>query len=166
MSAWEIGSAPPAPRSQRRRLRGEPTGSGEGTQEFVDRLTKWIPGDVLAVYVAGVTALSAQAHGKPSIVFLVVATVLAPALVLGGAWSKGTPIGAPTWASAGLAALAFLIWSLTVPFSGWQGWTLVADNRAGVAICAGIAGILFGLFADGVVRRVTPPAKPAGFGGS
>lgn len=166
MSAWQIGSRPPAPRSQRHRLRGEPTGSREETQEFIDRLTKWVPGDALAVYVTGVTALSAQAHSKPSVVFLVVATVLAPVLVLGGAWSNGRPIGPPTWVSAGLAALAFLIWSLTVPFSGWQRWTLIADNQAGVAICAGIAGILFGLFAEGAIRRVTPPVKPAGFEGS
>jgi hypothetical protein len=54
-----------------------------------------------------------------------------------------------------------LIWSMTVPFSGWRHWTLVADNQEGVAICAAIAGILFGLFAEGATRRVTPPAKPA-----
>ena len=48
-----------------------------------------------------------------------------------------------------------------MPFSGWQRWSLVANNQEGVAICAAIAGILFGLFAEGATRRVTPPAKSA-----
>jgi hypothetical protein len=161
MSAWQIGSNPPAPRPPDHRTRVRTTSPREGTQEFVGRLTKWIPGDALAIYVTGVSALAAQAHSKPSIVFLIVVAVLTPALVLGGAWANGTPIKLPTWVSAGLAALAFLIWSLTVPFSGWQRWSLVADNQAGVAICAGIAGLLFGLLAEGATRRVMPPAKPA-----
>jgi len=160
MSAWQIGSTLPAPRQQGRRVRGEQTSPQEGTQQFIGRLTKWIPGDALAIYVTGVSALAAQVHSKPSFVFLIVGTLLAPALVLGGAWSTGNPIKSPTWVSAGLAALAFLIWSLTVPFSGWQRWSLIADNRAGVAICAAITGLLFGLFAEGATRRVMPPAKP------
>jgi hypothetical protein len=166
MSAWQIGSRLPAPRPRGVRTRAEPTSPREETQQFVYRLTKWIPGDVLAIYVTGVSALAAQAHSKPSIVFLVVATLLTPALVLGGAWATGNPIKSPEWVSAGLAVLAFLIWSLTVPFSGWQRWSLVADNQAGVAICAAIAGILFGLFAEGATRRVMPPAKPAAVEGA
>lgn len=159
MSAWQIGANPPAPRPRGRRTRGQPTTPQEGTQQVVGSLTKWIPGDALAIYVTGVTALGSQAHSKPSIVFLVIVALLTPILVLGGAWASGKPIRSSTWVSAGLAALAFLIWSLTVPFSGWQRWTLVADNQEGVAICAAIAGILFGLFAEGAMRRVAPPAK-------
>ncbi len=161
MSAWQIGSNPPAPRPRGRRTREQPTSPREGTQQFVGSVTKWIPGDALAIYITGVSALASQAHSKPSVVFLVIVVLLTPALVLGGAWATGKPIKSPTWVSAGLAALAFLIWSLTVPFSGWQRWTLVADNQEGVAICAAIAGILFGLFAEGATRRITPPAKPA-----
>src|SRR5262249_6886827 len=160
-SAWQIGSSPPAPRPRRRRTREQPTSPREGTQQFVDSLTKWIPGDALAIYITGVSALAAETHSKPSVVFLVIVALLTPTLVLGGAWATGKPIKSPTWVSAGLAALAFLIWSLTVPFSGWQRWALVANNQAAVAICAAIAGILFGLFAEGATRRITPPAKSA-----
>src|SRR5690242_13069008 len=99
MSAWQIGANPPAPKPGGSGLRDETAGPHQGTQEFVDRLTKWIPGDAIAIYVTGVTALAARAHSKPSIVFLVAVAILTPALVLGGAWSKGTPIKLPTWVS-------------------------------------------------------------------
>jgi len=161
MSAWQIGSNPPAPRPAGLRTRAVRESPREETQKFGALLTKWIPGEPVAIYVAGVSTLAAQAHSKPSVVFLIVVAVLTPAYVLGAAWASGTPIKLPTWVSAGLGGVAFLIWSLTVPFSGWQRWSLVADNQAGVAICAGIAGILFGLFAEGATRRVTPQAKPA-----
>jgi hypothetical protein len=166
VSAWRIGTESPKRRQEGRRTRTAPVSSREGTQEFIDHLTKWIPGDALAIYVTGVSALAAQANSRPSVVFLAVVLVLTPLLVLGGAWSSGAPIKSPTWVSAGLAALAFAIWSLTVPFSGWQRWRLIADHQAGVAIGAAIAGILFGLFAEGVTRRVPPPAKPVGVEGA
>jgi hypothetical protein len=157
MSAWQIGANPPAPRPSKgsgRRVRSDPR---EETQKAAEDVIKWIPGDALAIYMTGVTALSAGAQSKPSVAFLVVAAVLTPVLVLLGAWAKGK-VELVHWVSAGLGVLAFLIWSLTVPFSGWQSWSLVADHQVGVAIFGAIAGVLFGLFAEGTARRVTTPA--------
>ncbi|GAA0503950.1 hypothetical protein Ade02nite_35210 [Paractinoplanes deccanensis] len=161
MSAWQIGSRPPTPKPPERRTREQTAGSRQGTQQFVNTLTKWIPGDALAVYVTGVTALHAQPQSRPSVPLLVVVAVVAPLLVIGGAWATGKPLGTPTWVSAGLALVAFGIWSLTVPFSGWQRWSLISGNQEGVAIGAAVAALLFGLFAEGLVLRVTPAAKRA-----
>jgi hypothetical protein len=159
VSAWRIGSEPPQPELRLRARAG--TTPRDTTQALVDRLTKWIPGDTLAIYVPGVTALSAGGGSKPSVLFLIVVIACTPCFVLGAAWASGRPIQRQTSVAAALGAVAFVIWSLTVPLSGWQRWRLIAEHKTGVAIGAGIAGILFGQFAEGLTRRVTPRAKRA-----
>jgi hypothetical protein len=143
-------AAPPAPE-------GKEPGSGGGTlQNAVDRLTKWIPGDVLALYVAGVTALAAAQDARPSLVLLAGFAVVALLWVPAAAWASTGSVPGRTWLPAGLAAAAFCLWTLSVPFSGWQRWSVVSDNQAAVAIVAALLGIFFGFFADGLTKRYPP----------
>jgi hypothetical protein len=131
------------------RVAGEATGGPLG--DVADTVAKWIPGEVLALYVAGVTMI-----GKPSWFWLVVGVMLAPATVLLAAFANSGrfPPGSRTGVRAGLGFLTMVLWSLTVPASGWQSWPLVRDNRAAVALAAGVVGLLFGLVAEGVSRWV------------
>jgi hypothetical protein len=167
MSAWRIGAEDPSqpaaavgvprrrarPRpAQRRGTRSESRDSSPITAA-IDRLTRWIPGDVLAIYVAGVTALTSPG-GKPSVAFLVAMVVATFLVVVLGAFSTGEPIKARTWAAAALGGLAFAIWTLSVPMSGWNRLSIVADNKDAVAITAAVVGLLFGYFADGVMVRI------------
>lgn len=138
--AWATGAAGAA---------GEGTGAPLG--DIADTVAKWIPGEVLALYVAGVTMI-----GRPSWFWLVVGVLLAPATVLLAAFANSGrfPPGSRTGVRAGLGFLAMVLWSLTVPASGWESWTVVRDNRAAVALAAGVVGLLFGLVAEGLSRWV------------
>jgi ABC-type proline/glycine betaine transport system permease subunit len=149
VSAWRVGSEA-----------GPDTMLGEeqpsAIKAWIDKVTKWIPGDILAFFLAAITSLQQDPKSKPSIVLLVVMWVVTPLAVLGGAFASGKPLTNVVWVSALLAAIAFGIWSLTVPFSGWQRLDVVGDNPRMVAIIAGIAGFLFGFLADGVVQQLKP----------
>ena len=169
MSAWQIGSEAASPsystqeevRRQHREAGPRNHQPDTGWQQFksvFDRLTKWIPGDTLALYVPGVTYLATDGGG-PSLAFLVVMALVTPLFVVLAAFATGGAVTRRIWISAGLGMVAFAIWSMSVPLSGWQRWHLVASNEAGFAIGAAIAGILFGYFAEGIVRRL--PADPA-----
>ena len=160
MSIYRIGIDAAIPRglpggsSKRHRSprRSETSGGAEAFQAVCDKLTKWIPGDALAIYLPGVTLLGAS--GKPSALFLIVMILLTPLLTLGFAFSIGAPLGRRVPISATLAAVAFAIWSLSVPMSGWQSLDVVANNTGAVAVGAAICGILFGYVAEGVVKRL------------
>jgi hypothetical protein len=143
MSAWQIGNGNP--------VRGLVDSDGPGFKTYIDKLTKWIPGDILALYVAGITALKgASSTSKPSVVLLVAFAVLTPIVILLGAW-KVQKFDAKLAAKVALGTFAFLVWALSIPFSGWQRLTAVADNAAAVAIIAAIVGLLYGLAADKLV---------------
>jgi hypothetical protein len=143
-------AAPPAPPAS------EPPPANTTLQNAIDRLTKWIPGDVLALYVAGVTALAAAQGARPSVALLLCFAVVALLWVPASAVPPHGGVPKRTWIPAGLAAVAFCLWTLSVPFSGWQRWSLVSDNQATVAIAAALLGIFFGFFADGVTKRYPP----------
>ena len=53
-----------------------------------------------------------------------------------------------------LAATAFAIWSFVVPGSWWYSIELISKNQTIIPILAGLIGAAFGLFAEGLVRRV------------
>jgi hypothetical protein len=142
MSAWRIGS-------DRKDI---PTFMGTDLQTYLDRVTKWIPGDVLAIYAAGVTVLANREGAQPNIHWLAVMALATPAIVLLGGWATGA-LRREHAVRAALAIIAFGIWSVTVPFSGWQQWDVIARDSGFVAVLAGLSGIIFGLFADGAVLR-------------
>src|SRR6266542_5318500 len=78
-------------------------GSGCPLGDIDDTVAKWIPGDVLALYVAGVTLI-----GSPNWFWLVVGILLAPAVVVLAAFanSGAFPPDPRTAARAGLAFVA------------------------------------------------------------
>jgi hypothetical protein len=119
----------------------------------VDRVTKWIPGDAIALYVAAVTAFSASTNAKPSVPLLIVFVVITAALVVLAEFATTGDIPKKSLLAAGLAAGAFVIWSLTVPFSGWQRLEWVHDNQAAVAVIAAVLALLFGFVAEGISKR-------------
>ena len=141
MSAWGVG------RSQSG-LSGLSDGN-TGIKAFVDRVVKWIPADALAVYTVGITALSANdPDPNPSLAWLIVVGALAFALVLLGAAATRRTLVTKDFGLAIMALVAFAIWSLAVPNSGWQEIAWVEDNPGYVAAASAVLGILFGAVAN------------------
>jgi len=149
MSVWRLGADRPegavAPV-------GADSAEGANLKTYVDRITKWIPGDVLAIYVAGVTIVASRGQGTLDVGWLVIAAIATPVLVLLAAWSTGQ-VDRGHMVRAGLALIAFMVWSLTVPSSGWQQLTFIAAEPGLVTVIAALAGLLFGLIAEGTVLR-------------
>jgi CBS domain containing-hemolysin-like protein len=134
--------------------------SNEGAKPLeaaVNRMTKWIPGEAVALYVAAVTAFSAAANARPSVVLLIAFVLVTGLIVILGEFATTGSIPKKSLLSAVLAMVAFVIWSLTVPFSGWQRWSSVHDNQAAVAVLAAVVAVLFGLLAEGVKKRWGTP---------
>jgi hypothetical protein len=140
-------SAPMAPNSSSRNQ------ASDAFQGALDKLTKWIPGDTLAIYAPGVTLLGVTAD-EPSLLFLIIMILVTPLFVLGVAFSTGGTLSRQIVMAAILAMAAFAIWSLSIPSNGWQSLSLIADNKGVVAVGAAIVGILFGYFAEGITKRV------------
>lgn len=155
MSSWRIGVEAGAT-GRGPRLGGVGDGGVTGDEGpfsgVMSRLTKWIPSDTLIVYLPGVTLLAGDT-GRPSLIFLILMIVVTPLFVLGAAFATGK-ITKRVVVSAVLAAVAFAIWSLPVPLSGWQALSAVKANAGAVAVGAAIAGILFSFLAEGLVRRL------------
>jgi len=128
-------------------------------EEAFNRLTKWIPGETLTFYAAAVTAVSAKEDAQPSIALLIVFAVVTLALVIGGEFAKTGDVQPNSWVPAGLSVLAFLIWSITIPSSGWQRWDLVQDNQALVTLMAALIAVIFCLFAEGIKKRLERKAS-------
>lgn len=140
MSAWGVGRA-----SGSQNLAGD----DGGLKAFVDRVIQWIPADVIAIYTLGITALASQEpNPNPSPAWLIIAAGLAFVLVLLGAYTTRKTIRGKDVGLAVLAVIAFAIWSLAIPESGWYEWDEVADNPGWVAIVAAVGGILFSAMAD------------------
>src|SRR5918996_219582 len=127
LSAWRIGAGSDDLADARE--------AGNTLKRFIDKITLWIPGDVVVIYVAGVTALLTQSN-KPNVVWLVVMAVVTLVYVPFAAWVARKEITGAVWARALLAVVAFLIWSLTVPGSGWHELEAVAKNPGWVALIA------------------------------
>jgi hypothetical protein len=139
---------------------GPAGGAGSGPiGDIADTVAKWIPGEVLALYGVGVTLI-----GSPNWFWLVVSVLMAPAVVLLAAFvNSGTfPPDPRTGVRAALGLLAMLIWTLTVPGSGWREWPLLRDNVTVLALAGAVLGVFFGLVAEGVSRWADnrPPRSP------
>jgi uncharacterized membrane protein YfcA len=143
MSAWRVGTG----RSQPGIFANE-----SGFKTFFDKLTIWIPGDVIALYVAGVSAFLNRKGGGPEFRWLVVMAIATPIVVVLGAWATDK-LRWFTVVRALLALLAFLIWSITVPASGWQEqWSWVRENPVWATVVAGLVGLFYGVIAE----RISP----------
>ena len=161
MSAWRIG-VEGASRSSGWRGAAPETGSPAGqdgdqrqqlpfTKEF-DRLKKWIPAETLAVYVPAVALVSAGS-GKSSLPLLILMLAATPIIVIVAAASKGG-VGLRAVVSAILALVAFAIWSVSVPLSGWGQLDVVSKNTTMVVIVAVLAGIIFSYAAEASINRL------------
>lgn len=146
MSAWGIG---------RRSGAGRLAADGGGLKAYVDRVTQWIPADVVSLYVLGITTLQIQhPNPNPSVALLVGGLVLAPVVVLIAAWRTRGKVSWKDGVLAGLSVLAFAFWSLVVPESGWHRIQWVASNPGWIVIITAVAGLLFGLVADPLADAV------------
>ena len=159
MSAFRVGTesvgGPPAtapPRTLEAATDTTAPESKTGLGGFADRVTKWIPGEVITLYVAAITAIAGSSGLDPSIPLLIAFAVVAALFTFGGAFANSGEVPSGTVLSALLATIAFLIWSLTVPASGWQELDVVKDNPTEVAIAAAIFGILFSQIAEGIEK--------------
>ena len=143
MSAWGIG----------RRGGTESLAAGQAPiTAFVDRLVQWIPADVVAIYTVGITTLRTQhPDPNPSTVWLIIAGALAFILVLLAAKRTRKTVTGHDFALAVVAVIAFAIWSLAIPNSGWYHWSFVNHNPGWVALIAGLGGVLFAATADAFV---------------
>ena len=143
MSAWQIGAGTDHVAGVRE--------TDDKLKRYIDKITVWIPGDVVVIYVAGVTALLSQST-QPNVVWLVVMAIVTLVYVPIAAWVARKQITGAVWGRALLAVVAFLIWSLTVPRSGWHELEAVAKNPGWVALIAAVVGLFFGLLAE----RIAP----------
>jgi membrane associated rhomboid family serine protease len=145
MSAWSVGA------TSRPAVRAELAADSQGVKGFVDKLVVWIPGDVVSLYVAGVTAMGVA---SPQPWFVLVIVFLAPAVVLlGNASLKPPERQSHLVRRAILAAFATAIWTLAVPGSGWQAIAWIKDNASSVAVVAAAIGLVFGLAASALIPK-------------
>jgi len=179
MSAWTVGAGTgrrkttavaqgtkaPAGAESATRMAATDQGAADDAPT-VNVLVEWIPGEVIAAYMALVLALQADGAGgtpKPtSLWWLVGAIVAAGVLTFLGGFSKRPGLKGRDWLDLGvrvvLSTAAFALWSLVLPGSWWQSIHDIADNAAVVAIVAGLTASAFGLLAQGIVQRLTGEA--------
>jgi hypothetical protein len=121
-------------------------------------ILEWIPAEVVVAYGALLTLLVQKGSGSAGTVAIALTVAgfpLAAVFVVASAWANTKD---RWWTSrvrvrAGLAAGGFVIWSLTVPSSGWTEIRWISENPAPTAALAGLAGVVYSLFATGADRR-------------
>lgn len=171
MSAWGVGAGTGLARPT---SRGDVPAADAATDQVsagdaptVDSLVAWIPGEVIAAYMALVLALQSNdttdGAAKPTALgWLVGAIVAAGILTFLGGFAKNRDLTRAQWVElvvkVVLSAVAFALWSLVLPGSWWQSINTIADNAAVVAIVAGVAAAAFGLLAQGIVQRLPQSA--------
>lgn len=129
--------------------------------ELAGKVLAWIPGEVVVLYGALVTLFvqnDAEKIGDTASVILTVLGILfAGGFVVLAAWSNTSKAGWLTKRVRGravLASFAFLIWSLTVPNSGWNEIEWIAEHPAETTAVAGVLGLVFSLVATGADNRL------------
>jgi hypothetical protein len=167
MSAWSVGAGTASVRPALRVGVAEAETATDrvaaSDAPTVDALIAWIPGEVIAAYMALVLALQGTDNtggvAKPTAFGWLIAAIIAAGLLtfLGG-FAKSTDLTHNQWVELGvkvvLSALAFALWSLVLPGSWWQSISTIADNAPVVAIVAGLAAAAFGFLAQGIVQRL------------
>jgi hypothetical protein len=164
MGAWSLGReaalAKQLPR-QARELAKEPQDPQDTLSDLAGKVLAWIPGEVVVLYGALITLFvqnDAEKIGdSASVVLTIGGVVFAGLFVLLAAFASTSGAGWLTMRIKGravLASIAFLIWSLTVPNSGWNEFDWIADHPIETAAIAGVVGLVFSLLATGVDNRL------------
>lgn len=123
---------------------------------FIGRFTKWIPGDVIALYAATVALMQpALDSGEDPVISFpawLIALVATPLVVYAiGLAAKTSKL----WLRAFFSIPAFAIWSSTVPHSAWQGWPLFNDNPVLAYLVLGLLALILPPFADYMIGDET-----------
>ncbi len=150
MSAWSIGSW-----DGQRAGRGERADSlpDAGFSSYLGRTIRFIPGEIIALYGACVATLRQGDAGTVThVAFLVIFAIAAPAVTVLGSIVERRAFSAQTRTRGLLSLLAFAIWSVTVPSSGWYEIPFVVEQPGLIAIAAALAGLIFGMAAELVDR--------------
>ena len=142
MSAWSLG----ADRGAVVRLSGE-----DRTKEIIGRVVRWIPGDMVVLYAGAINWVSAEPK-LPSLPLLLVFIAATPVVVILGAFATRS-VRRFDFVKAVLAVIAFGIWSVSVPRSGWQQFDVVRENPGWVTALSALGGLMFGLLASGMERE-------------
>lgn len=140
MSAWGVGAS-----TSEVRLATPDAGS------YVGRVVRWIPGDVVALYGAAILWVTPEPLA-PSLALWWWFVAAAPVVTLAGAFATRN-LKKFDAVKAALAAVAFAIWSLSVPRSGWQQLGAIAANPGWVIAASALGGVIFGLVASGIERK-------------
>jgi hypothetical protein len=130
-------------------------------------LIRWIPGEVVAVYGAAVALLADPADSRAAGNTWIAAFVFALVLGLLGArpWTiKGNQQTiAILVASLVFTAIAFVLWSFTIPGSAGYRWDYAADHSQ-ISVLAALAGLLLGGITEPIliwIRSAVHPKQPA-----
>jgi len=120
----------------------------------VQVLTKWIPTEILAIYVPGIALLAGpQQDNNPSLGFTLFVLVFVPIFVVIGAYVTDR-LGTRTIVACLLAIVAFVLWSLTVPLNGWLAIDWVADRYD---VWVPIVAAVFALALAPVFEKISTP---------
>lgn len=124
-----------------------------GFRGVVDKVVKWVPGDILALYAAGVVAFDVA---EPRSWLLIAAVIAAPIFLRLGAFSVGGPWGGKEKTAAFLSVPATALWIGSVPGNGWLtiGW--IKDHQKPAAWVFLVLAGIFSLVADGLTRAKSP----------
>lgn len=147
MSAWRIGTGGGIAIGA---LAGDSDDLG-ALGKFTDKVVKWIPGDVVTLYLTAITLVSNPSPAaQPSVLLWLGAAVTTAAVV----WIAASRAGRSRRDIAkrvALGVIAFFIWSTVIPMSGWGAVPWVADNLKLVAALGAFAGLVFAAAADAAV---------------
>ena len=152
--------------------RGKAFAAGEAGEDYVTRVAKYIPGEIIAGYIAVIALVQATAStGTPTrtsviLGFLVFfAGWLSTPLYL---WKVGRPVGRQ-WYQLVISSLAFPLWAYVlggpfeslpqVPdaFGSWASGVAIPYSQPVGAVLTGLYSWLVGLFAPTAVIDATRP---------
>jgi hypothetical protein len=143
-SAWRIGGGREAVSTL-----SSDGGLGAVLTEYVDKVVKWIPGEIVAFYGAAIViASSGSASDRGSRSLWIGALVATLILVLLAGLKAKKRFRFDIAKRLLLGGIAFLVWSAAVPRSGWTSWNYFADNARSLAIGAALVGLVFAKAAD------------------
>lgn len=128
--------------------------ASKDTLKMIGKLLDWIPAEVVVLYGVALSLL-AQTGNRTALILTIIGLPISALFVFGSAWAtaKSKWWSKQTKGRMFLAPVAFVIWSLTVPGSGWDeiGW--IKDNPEWTAaIALGLAAV-FSIIALGLDNR-------------